>query len=407
MINFSSLAFISLSLFLSFGCSRYIQYIEKQQRPEITLLEAKDKSPWCEKSPPVNVIHDDPLTIKEFPQYIKNQNKSIADLGLLFTLYQMLARPDSTDWYSRVQIHVKQGDRHFSRDYSSQHTYPLYSAFRDLKQKKYLTQPISRTIAEANRLFPRKIKVQKELSLYLSRHKDGLKKIPSIKNKFFRLEKPLQYNETYFRDNIELPKDRKAKDTPHHLFSLGENFSCNFDSGLYQKGIFLLSDNPQRENVFGLIKSNGDYILILTKKRPENLKRKKYQILPGATSTALNPYCLMRKENQNVVLMGLKSRDSGQLLYHLFNYGVSESENAEDVYEYIKYPRHQFLLKPARLLYESKRGSDKKLRYFLNLDFPVYHADELGLIIGAWSDKKETTFLPDPRTNMNQSCQKK
>ncbi len=397
--------FILLLLLTTTSCSRYISYIEKQQRPELKIIKPKEKSPWCKEETKINVLHNDLVTIRDFPKYIIDSNQSITDLGLYYTLYQMFSRPDATDWYSRAQVHIKQGNKTFHHDFGLLYQYPVLNAFKELRKQGLLKKSIKYWVQKANNTYPRKIKVLKELNGFISQYQKGLRETFWGKNKFFKVDTPLQYKETYLRTNIRIPRTDNLPAFRPIIFPINESYSCNFDSHLYQKGIFLISNSSQRENTFGLVKENGDYFFMHTEKEIGDLVKQKTQILPGKKTQSLNPYCLISKGSSETVLIGSSSRDSGQLLYHLHNYGIHKAQTPEEVFEYIKYPRHQFLLKPARLLYESKKGTEKKLRYFLNLDFPVYHVENLGLIEGIWSQKNKSIFISDPRRPSFQSCQ--
>jgi hypothetical protein len=395
-----------LPLFLLFSCSHYINYIEKKQ--ELELVKTKQAPLWCKSTPKINIIHDDLNTLEEVNKILPSYDIPITDLGILLSLYQTIVRPDATDWNSRVQLHYKMGKEEFHMDFGPQYKLPFFNALLSLEKKGGTKFTLNYWRRYLNSSLPKRIKLQKKLNEFISLNEAEFLALKSINKRFFRLNKPLQPNETFYRPSILFPKRPQYSQPQPYSYPIEkkeENFQCSFDSGLYQKGIFLISHNKDSENSFGVIKDNGDYFYAVTKKIYKGFKDSNRQSLfPGQTAQSLNPYCTFKTDLGSVLLMSYNSRDSGQLLYHLYNYGVKEAKSPQDLYSFISYPRHQFLLRPGRLLYESERGNKGQLRYFLSLDFPVYHVKNLGTILGLWSEKKQTTFISDPRVKTNQSC---
>jgi len=386
-----------------------VAYLETTTKPKLRFELPASKPSICKRSDKDNIIHSSLFTINDFNRLFKKYNNfTFIEKALLLTFYQFQARPDSTDWGSRTQLHIRSGDKVFNYDFGANYKFPLYRALLKLKEDKLIPKNLSHYIHIANKYLPKKILIQNQLNQYLEEHKQTFLKNQEIVDKFFKLDKPLQKGETYLRSNIRLPRAKVKEDISFQTFTLDKNFTCSFDANLYKKGIFLINNKREYENYFGLFDKDGDYIFIITKKVESVNKLYDTQTFAGMPSPALSPYCVFQDKEKRLSLMALNSRDPGQLLYHLYNYKIQEVNNKTEVLNYFNFPRHQFLTNPSRLLYESNKGSEEQLRYFLSLDFPVYHAEKLGAVFGLWQDSNNrTSFIGDQRVDVFQTCLEK
>ncbi|MCR9205364.1 MAG: hypothetical protein NXH75_12350 [Halobacteriovoraceae bacterium] len=371
------LTFISLSLFLS-GCSKYVEYLESNKQNRIELKKETKSPSFCPLNDTKNLIHNSRFTFQEFPENILDSNYfNTFEKGILLTLFQFHVRPDSTDWSSRIQIHAKHGNDNFSNDFGPFNEFPLLSSFETLNKKGYLNKSIKSLVRYSNKNFPKKITIQKGFNQFLKTLDGQTKELKSL----YKLGKPLQVGETYKRTNIVIPK-KNLKNTKNlsQWFLVDKDvsdFNCSFDTGLYKKGIFLITKEEGAENIFGFVDKKGNYFFAVTKKSKASKKSYPSQLIKGIASKSLSPFCEYKNKNKSLILIGLSSRDPGQLLFHLFNYGIYDAQTPSEVHNYLRYPRHQFLTNPSRLLYESKKGTEKQLRYFLSLDFPIYHTENM------------------------------
>jgi hypothetical protein len=396
------------------SCSPYVQYLEKQETQNIVVNKQKPKKLFCSKKPALNIIHDSEFTQIEFSRILQSlketENYTITDLGLLLYFYQLKVRPDATDYNSRIQVIVRTGDELLYRDFFHQDENNLKNLVATLKSSKLTSRSLKQLIHDQRNHFPRKYTVQKKLNSFLDRNKTNESFLTSYKDSFFRIGKPLQKGETFRSTSVIKEIYNGMVSAPPPLFPLkisnndGDSTLCNFDSKLYQKGIFLLSKEESNSNIFGLVIANGDSILFITSK--DNSKNYKFskKSFPGKATKSNASVCFHKGENGYLDLIGYNSRDPGQILYHLFNYGISNSQTNADVVEYLTFPRHQFLTNPSRLIYESKRGTKEQLSYFLSFDFPVYHVEKLAGVNALFGRKKTRTFIGDPRITTLQSC---
>lgn len=407
---------IFLCLVLFSNCSTYVNYLEEEQNKNYELIAPAPKANFCpNQQQNLNLIHNEEFTFQEFPFQGPNDTNlyNAAELGTFLTLYQMLVRPDATDWSSRVQIHIKVGAKDYHREFGPFEELPLLAALNDLKKNRFLPFHLQFYINKINQKAPKKIHVQEKFQNFLQENSSKLISQKNIRDNFFKLDIPLQKGETYKRVKLSLPKSKqKISSTPPPLFSIDSDspdFRCSFDANLYKKGIFLISKAPEYENTFGLTTKNGDYFFMITKKTSSPKKAYKGQLITGKKAPSLSPFChffetTKSPQKKNFTLMGQASRDPGQLLYHLYNYQIYDSKSPLEAEGFLKFPRHQFLVNPSRLIYESEKGSEDQLRYFLSLDFPVYHTDKLGQVHIIWEQPNQTTFINDNRSDIVQSC---
>lgn len=415
-----SILFLSLLFFYS--CSSYIKYLEQQDSEEFILKsQLKDKELYCSpkaknstQRETYNIVHSSESGRDEFSKIINSMTRhnrySISELGLFYILYNSIVRPDSTGWNSRLQLFVNEGGQRYYYDLHKDQNNFIH-AINVLKDNKLSKLSQNQLLKKAKSHFPKKMTVQKQFSEYLEKQRDHLSK--SQKRKYFRLNKPLQKGETFpINQSLFTPiqvRYQKIEKAP--LFNIKETSKavCNFDSKLYESGIFIIHDDNLHENIFAITAKNGDFIIVAsssgTLKKAHSLIARSVVEVPKFNT----PLCHYEDEQKSFTSVAFDSRDSGQLLYHLFQYGYFKSKNLEELIEYTSYARHLFLTNPPRMLYESKRGTPKELNYFLSLNFPVYHAKEIGQIHTMASfDLKEksrsTIFVQDERTSYFQSC---
>lgn len=401
------IAIFTTSILLS-GCSRYVLYLQNSNSTKLELKKEEGKNQYCKSVDNLNIYHNSDYSISEFKKILaKTKGLNFREKVILYIIYQIQVRNDATDWVSRTQLHFKFNDTMVSQDFQSG-DFPLISALMKISNRKELKKLIKRS----NYLFPKKLKVQQNLNFYLENNKSIFKSNKRLKEKFFRIEKPLQKGESFTRDNLSLPKLLNITNPKGYIFPLKtqdrEVGFCNFDSALYDNGIFLIDGIDYQENIFGLFDQES-YFLMVTKKQIKNdLKQsKKSHYFQGVPSNSLSPFCVYSNNNNKLITVGFNSRDPGQVLYQLFNYKIYDAKTPAELAQYLNFPRHQFLTKPSRLLFESKKGTAKQLDYFLSFNFPVYHIENLGGVNAILERDGKVNFIDDNRVESVQSCQLK
>ncbi len=399
---------------LSFSCSTYMSYLEKQDALSVELKKIKEQPLYCEAKAAqkdYNIVHEAESGKEEFTKIIhtiKSQQYSISELGLIYTLYNTFVRPDATNWNGRIQFYIQQNNKKFYFDFNDE-TGNLNKAIKTFKHFKISSFSTHQLINIATKSFPKKLTVQKKFSTYLEENKGKLSSA-HIK-KFFRLNKPLQKGETFRANprsyrtssNIKYAQDQ----TPLFPNTQNKLSQCNFDSKLYESGIFIIHDGKLNENVFSIMAPNGDFIMIASSSG--ELKKAKHEL--GQSDVRVpkfnTPLCTYIDNQKEIISLAYQSRDAGQLLFHLNQYQYFNSNSIKELIEYTSYARHLFLTNPPRMLYESKRGTPKELNHFLSLNFPVYHAKDIGLVHSISNfdlSKDKHRFVQDDRADTHQSC---
>ncbi len=404
-------------LFFSTSCATYITYLEKEEASHIHEIPKKEAPLFCpiHSRPRYNLIHESEFGIKEFSSIMKSieenrsmskKNLSITEWGLLYTLYNSFVRPDATNWNARLQFYIKEGSKSYYYDFHEDQL-NFEKAIYTFKSIKLSRLSPAALLNMAQGHFPSKLTVQKKFSTYLDGHQSKLK--AQHLKKYFRLGKPLQKGETFriSPKSFSITKRRfsPSKEAPLFKVKNSQLSQCNFDTKLYESGIFIIHDDNLNENIFAIVKDNGDYILIASSagdisRSHKNLSQSEV-VLPKFNT----PICRYQDESKSILSIAYDSRDSGQLLHHLNQYQYFNSKSIDEVIQYTSYARHLFLTNPPRMLYESKRGTPQELNNYLALNFPVYHASSIGLIQSFVQFKDvPSTFVEDIRSDTFQSC---
>jgi len=412
-ILIKNLAFAAITLISFISCSSYINYLKKEEISHIHEINENKTLLFCpqKRRPKYNIVHESEFGKKEFVTIMKSlQTKghsySITELGLLYTLYNSFVRPDATNWNSRLQFFVHEKGKSYYYDFHNQRN-NFENAIYTFRKLNLSSLNLKKLLALASIHFPLKLTVQKKFSVYLERHQSKL--LPNQLNKYFRLGKALQKGETfhespnnYFTKNVKASLQKQA---PMFKVNNSKKSQCNFDSNLYNSGIFLIHKSTINENLYAIVQDNGDYIMIAT--NADDMIKSHHNL---AQSTVVvpkfnTPLCTYVDKEKSITSMAYQSRDSGQLLYHLNQYQYYNASSLKQLIDYTSYARHLFLTNPPRMLYESKRGTAQELNNFLSLNFPIYHAKVIGLVQSvAKFHGIPVTFVEDDRSKSSQSC---
>ncbi|MDD4976334.1 MAG: hypothetical protein PHY93_18390 [Bacteriovorax sp.] len=120
------------------------------------------------------------------------------------------------------------------------------------------------------------------------------------------------------------------------------------------------------------------------------------------------PVCQFNNSLQDIILFSTSGRNPAQHLKHLVSYDISLVDSFQSLEELLKFSRHLFLSNPDRILYESKRGRKSQLDFFLSMNFPIYHVEALGDIIGAGifknARREDLSLIADDRSKARLWC---
>lgn len=400
-----------LFLFIT-GCSSYIDFIEDSQndiplkQKATQLLSCKAENSIATHSPDDNLILLDTF---------KKTNLKIEEELIISILQQMSVRPATTSPWSRLQIALYKNNEWIFFDYFNHgDSMPLWQGLYDLTDRLKL-KSMSYYLNLAEKLFPSTMEIGSPFANYLDKYKEPL--VNEVANSaFFKAGQILKSGEslpslkwTRLPKILKNQKPLKPLKIPSFL---SKSFSdskvqCNFDIDLYSNSVYLVRPDPGvNYNVVARNKGKDSFIFV-TSVELQNPKFVQGQrtLLEQRPALRPAPICVINSKNSNLLLTSLKGRDPGQHIYNLLQYSINSASKSGDLEAYLAFPRHQFLYDPARMLYESSRGSNSNLDLFLKMDFPIYHTPRLGEV-WAWGDfpDEQHTIAIDDRSDANLLC---
>lgn len=410
IISIHSSYIVVLSLLIS-SCSSFINLYEDNSTSK-TIKIPSNKLTCDSLNNKLNVIHESNYTINEFEiisQKLKNKYLfNFVELSLAYIVYLSIVRPDATNPYARSQylIDFNKQKKYYDLNYLSHESFKhsLYKISKD-----YKTRNIDTLIRHIKLSLPLRFTVQKKLHQYLKINKNQLLKNDRFKH-LFKLKSPLRVGETFGIHKIVKQVKSTSKKTispPQFKLNLSNNgkyeLNCNFDPGLYQNNIYILRKEKDIFNTFALNDTQGNFFIghTTTKNHLQNslVHQSRYPA----------PICQYSDKNKSITLLAFNSKDPAQIMYHLIDYDIFMASNPSELIEYLNFPRHEILNNPNRIIFESKRSSQKQLNHFLALNFPVYHSPSLGEIWSFFKFKQKPyyQYISDNRHPVAQSCLKK
>jgi hypothetical protein len=320
----------------------------------------------------------------------------------MLSLIEMSRRPDEASPYSRLQIFLKYNKQKYYYDFKPKEVneklqMPYLKALDFLTQKFLPGQNLNSIANILDVIVPNNLKVSSDFEVFLRENKNDLLRNDFLTEQFFKGDEILTRYETFERSRyqniIAQYFSQYSKNENYDFQTNGldtyklskDNFevSCNVDLSKIStlKDDLLTSDKKKShymgfqdgENVFLAVSSN-------TLKRPFATD-KSYYIKASAGVDPL-PVCEFKSDNKDITLFSSNGRNPIQHLQHLVSYEIKLVDSSAALNDMLNFSRHLFLTNPDRILYESKRGRKSQLDFFLAMNFPIYHVESLGDIIG-------------------------
>lgn len=415
------------SFFLFTSCSSFLTLFKNE--PKYKLRKVNEEQHYCQKKQSINVVHKNKNFVLNFESILKKSKKynlNFNEQAVLWSLFQLVFSPSDTTTNARFQVVLGNKDQLKIFDFNKKdprlkldETYleGLKILLKEIKSNKSLTKMLN----IAQEIFPDDVEVDFNLADYINTNQSNLMRNSSTKKSFFKAKSPLQPGETFRRihfnklkNKIKVTKKLTSIQAPLFNLNLDKNSShsseikCNMDLNLYGKSIFLIDKKSLKSNVFSIYSDDGSFFVGISTISPNWDSKNLGYLVKSEEISKPQPICILKnQENKKTIIISFNDRDPGQHIYHLLQYGLASASNDEEFFEFIKYPRHQFLLNPPRLIYESKRGSSKQLQSLLKLNFPVYNASELAEIWILNQNNNQSSLITDDRSKTYQSCQKK
>lgn len=426
----SSLLFICL---LISSCSQNaINWLtaEKSLSPSsINNLNSKNQNICSENNLRILISLDD--TKNNFEKLLTNTSfyyYSNIEKALALALVELIRRPDLNSPQANFQFYF--GDHkninyyHFTNKKSD--GLPVIYGI-DFLLKKYSKNKNILTIAqELDKALPTNFFVDRELENFIQKNKKIIISSPMLSNIFLRGDEPLTRFETFKRSSLTdlvkyYLKNNQLNSSDYYNFKLNifdyeENFGnvvtkCNFNPVSEQEPINIDLATNDRINYVGMANKQEVYFATFFSIQNEQIELINNQLFFKANSPKIElPVCqIYNPTNElNMILSSTEGRSKNQHLKHLIEYEVYNSIDDKQLFDILNFPRHLFLSNPDRILYESKKGRENQLNFFLSMNFPIYHVEKLGNIIGftKFKNRPEYNFIQDLRNNNKTLCTK-
>ncbi len=383
----------------------------------------KTKNTFCKFSPPVSLISESVESQYTFKQFLKNLPDNIKlsfiEKNIIWSFIQMNFRPDLSAPTSKLQVvlHYNEQDYYFNSFASEDSKYPYLQLLNYLTQKFKTRRSLTALAKLYDKYVPSQFYVSSNYQQFLSANKDSISKLPILKKQLFRGDETLREGERLPKISItkllrKLKNDIGKKYTAKSfLFSEAPtpklNQKCNFEMSLYENSVFLIEKKQIIVNTWGL-KAGVNVFMATSNQEFQNISPINNTIfLAGESNSRSAAICLLSNRNQKnsyTWLISSNSRDPGQHLHHLKQYGVEQINSLTELDKLLKFSRHQFFKQPVRLVIESRRSSEEQLQELLKFNIPIYNAKSLGKIWGYHAGSQGSSFVLDERSPGHISC---
>lgn len=415
-------------LFLLSSCAYFVnQFDSNRLSQDIVSLKGENKTLFCpadEKIQLANSTLENQIAFKRFIDRIsKSVSLSFHDQVALWSLVQMNLRPDQVSPSSKLQVFLKTGSSYKYYHFYSKNSesFPYIAGIERILKIGKSTNSIYKLADYVDRLFPEVFVVGKNFETFLDENKIAISKNKTLKSHYMRADETLKENEKIPKYNLksiisDYKKNKRYKDleVSTSLFSYVNQTStltahCNYDMRLYSNSVYLIHNQFIKSQIFGMKTSRGSF-LASSGQRLEGVRPIGNSIFfKGVSQTRSAAFCAFEypKSAKTLWLASTDSRDPGQHIYHLIEYGLDEVNSKASLSALLEFSRHLFLEDPTRLVFESNRSSKEQLDRLLKLNLPVYNARNLGNMWGYYSNGKENSFVIDDRGDGTLQCYKK
>ena len=412
-----------LSLLTISSCANFINQIDGDllTQKSIPYKKIASKRTYCKKEPNFTLISESKDSQKVFSKFIKGYKFNYADKLALWTFVQMNLRPDLTGPNSNLQIFLKYNGRQDYYHFFSKEkkvSYPLFFGLEYILKQYHSRYSLLELAKLFDSKYPNRFLVSEAFAAFLDANIKEISLNKSLKRYFTRADEPLREGERIYKQKlyplIKLYYKSKKKTKyvkSDYLFEYKRNnlikAKCNYDMSLYNSSIYLINDNFIKSNMFGMREKENLFLSATTQslKKLTSLQKSIYfQSEMTTESAAMCSFESQMNKDKSILLSSSDSRDPGQHLYHLIEYGLHELNDIQKLDEVLQFSRHLFLKKPIRLILESERSSEAQLDELLKLNMPIYNSEKLGKVWGYLRVKKRQNFIIDNRRIGGLSC---
>lgn len=422
-------------LFCLSSCSYLTKKFESlTEKKKEKITTNSNKKNYCPIDSKVQFISEDEFSLKFYkslnPAIYENKNISFIEKSVMLALLEMSRRPDEASPYARLQVYLKLNGKNYYYDFRPKNLADD-TKMPFLKGLDFLTQTFSpkRSLlsiaTNLDNVIPKGIGVSLEFENFLKENRKELAKNEVLTENFFKGDEILTKYETFnrvsYKNTVEQYLNGFSKNADYEYDKNGltankskkENYetNCNYDLSKETSLRDEIMSADQKRSHYIALSEGEDYFLAVSSTtlfRPFKTTPKMGYFMKARPAAFPLPICEFKGKNQEIVLFSSEGRNPIQHLQHLEAYEIDQVDSAFTLNELLGFSRHLFLSNPDRILYESKRGRKAQLDFFLEMNFPIYHVDNLGNIFGHAkfkNDKRQESVLySDDRSTASLWC---
>lgn len=424
----TKLIFIIILLLSSGSCSLFINKIDDDllNKQTVSYKKTKKSESYCKKTDRFEFISEDKKSQRYFTKFLdqigQKRKLTYADKVVLWSLVQMNIRPNHSSPTSKIQFLIKKNSRtYFYHVFSNKEkrSYPYLHGLNTLLNKFGTNHGLRKLGRIIDQEYNSQFFVSEFFADFIKDNKKEISNNKYLKRAYLRGDETLQKGERIIKQLISpLISDyfkTRTKDLysiSNYLFSYKRNnnikANCNYDMGLYNSSIYLIHDQVIKSNTFGFRDRGNIFLADSTQEFSKISPIKNTLFFEGKSNGRSPAICQFDRpllEDWDLWLISSQSRDPGQHLFHLIEYGLQDIKEVKQISSMLNFSRHLFLKKPIRLIFESERSSSEQLNELLKLNMPIYNAEKLARIWGLFKNNKIQQFLLDQRRTGSLSCQ--
>lgn len=362
------------------------------------------KKLFCFDGSKTHLMLEDDSTQKYYQQFaqevFQSNSFSFVQKAAMLSLIEMSRRPDQASPASRLQYFLRYKNKDYYYDISNSDLdtnskMPYLKAvellLKNFDPSRNLTQ-ISTTL---DSVLPPNIDVSPEFENFLKNNRSDLQKNDFLLSTFFKGDEVLTKHESFKRASLKkivsIFYTQNISNDNHYqvsknLMPLKEsgNLEVNCNVDINDDKLFKEESDQKKSHYFSIKEDNNFFIAVSSAQISTPLKTYDgtYFFKNKSSSTPL-PICQFKSKWQDITLFSTEGRNPNQHLKHLLSYDIQLADSFNTLGELLNFSRHLFLDNPDRILYESKRGRKSQLDFFLTMNFPIYHVESLGDVIGS------------------------
>ena len=410
-------SYFFLLLLLSTSCSFFTKKVEQLSTPESLLTSPEKivkKNLYCFENNKMQLLLEDDSTLKFYrpllPNLFNTKSFSFIQKAAMLSLIEMSRRPDKASPSARLQYYLRLNNKNYYFDFHPKSlvddTQASYLIGVDALLKNFDKSKNLITITkELEKYLPTNMDVSPDFEKFLQLYKNELIKDEVLSDIFLKGDETLTRHESFKRINLKklVTLFNKEHNSNDKIFELSKKplvelesghsdlaLKCNIDINKENQPQEEHNSNNQNNSHYFAIKDGDNFFIAVSSaiiKSPLTNYHSSYLMKMFPSPVAV-PVCQFNNSLEDIVLFSSSGRNPEQHLKHLVTYDINLVDSAHTLEEILNFSRHLFLSNPDRILYESKRGRKSQLDFFLSMNFPIYHVESLGDIIGMGAFKK-------------------